>query len=54
MILPGRFFNARNHSLVGVFAKTNSAQAKISHKAIFATTTKTTPNNPAAEFRFLK
>lgn len=54
MILPRRFFDAGNHAFVGVFAKTNSTQAKIPHKAVFSTATETAPNNPAAEFWFFK
>ncbi|OHA39091.1 MAG: hypothetical protein A3G03_02965 [Candidatus Taylorbacteria bacterium RIFCSPLOWO2_12_FULL_44_15c] len=50
MILPGRFFDAGNHAFVGVFSETNSAQAKIPHKAVFAAATETAPDNPATEF----
>ena len=54
MILPRRFFDAGNHTFIGVFAKTNSTQAKISHKAVLSAATETAPDNPAAEFGFFE
>ncbi len=50
MRLPRRLANTRNHTFVGIFTETNTAQPEIAHETMTTTTLETAVYNAGTKF----